>query len=412
VPASDDHPRDRRILLVEVHAHKGFGHYPVVFAELGTALVALGYDVEALTQCGWYFEGDPAFATIPVRRFGRTTNGAWSLATALARVPPRGLAGRLSLYARTRVLMSATSRLVRDEGFTDVIVTSGIDTMIGARMAKRGRWLAYRFNPPSPSERKRAGRRLRRTRSGEARAPRLRIAVSTSTMAESWAEVAPWLAPVMVPFIAARPRDPIPDARQRLGLPDDKPVALLFGANPTKDCEVVWRAFDRMPEWCLVIGGFSGVRPSAGAYRDWAARQEAIATTPVLFDGYATEETRSLVYAAADIVINSVKAGSQSDSGNLVDAISWGRAVVQSDHCPAADIVRRHGLGAIFEPSDIDSLVAVVQHAPRQPDPDGLRDALAELGAAAVAQRNLDALDALDGYSPGLANTKHCASTG
>jgi glycosyltransferase involved in cell wall biosynthesis len=398
----------RRILVVEMGAHEQRGHYPVAFAELATELLALGCDVEILTRRGWSLANDPSFPALRVHRLGRPAELAYRWAARLHKLPPRAIGQGADSIARAVVIVAATQRLARRARCSDVIMFPQVDALVTAVVARRGRWLSYQFVAPhstaasSPADHPARGERVarwigRRARDVAARLVarrrHLRVVTNVDSKTRAWADAAPYLSPVTIPFVGVRDRAPIGDARAALDLPEGERIALWFGGNPSKDAEVVWQAFTRLPDWRLVVGGGR----TAASYRSWAAEASPGGAPAILFDGYADEETRGRLFAAADAVVLAYRrTRPPSDSGTLVDAIAWGRTIVCSDGCPSAEVVRRHGLGPIFEPGDVDSLVDAMRRVPRDPDPNGLAAARAELSARRIAQANLDALDALD----------------
>jgi glycosyltransferase involved in cell wall biosynthesis len=229
----------------------------------------------------------------------------------------------------------------------------------------------------------------------ERRGGRVRISVSTSAVLGLWEEDVPWLTPFVVPLATTREREPIaPElARAELHLPRPGRIALFFGMHPGKDPAVVFRAFRELLDWQLVVAG----NGAAHAYRAWAEvdRHPWRAAPPVLIDGYVDERTRGLVHAAADLVVLSfLPSWLGIDSAGLVDALDRGVPVVCSDRCPAAELVRAHGLGVVFTPSDADSLADAVRSAPEHPDPRGLQRVRAELSARRAAELLLSASSA------------------
>jgi glycosyltransferase involved in cell wall biosynthesis len=107
----------------------------------------------------------------------------------------------------------------------------------------------------------------------------------------------------------------------------------------------------------------------------------------------ADEETRALLYSAADVVVLSFVRDLDRDSGGLMDAIGWGVPVVCSDHSMPADLVRTYRLGTIFTPGDQASLRAALDDVPRQLDPGDLERARHELSNTSIALRLLGALE-------------------
>ena len=388
-------PTRRHVLVVEMAADAPFGHYPVAFAQLADALRRSGCTVTALTRRGWCLADDPASPPLDVRAFGRGAERAFTWAARVGRLRPRRSAERLEHVARTVVVGRVADRLAARLGCTDVILVTRLHAPAASLVGRHGRWLSYQFTPPDPSAVDRAVTAMARWRARR-HAPRLRVATHVEVARAAWEETAPWLRPVRFPFIAARRHDPIPDARARRGLPADVPLALAFGQHPGKDPDVVWEAFTALPEWQLVVAGSR----AADTYRAWAARAQPEGPTPILVDGFVDETTRAELHAAADLMVMSFRPDVRADSGNLVDAVSWGLPIVCSSPCPSADTVERYGLGRVFAAGDPAALAVAVRSAPRHPDPDGLARARSELGDDHVAARNLEALDGIDRSDP------------
>jgi glycosyltransferase involved in cell wall biosynthesis len=389
--------RSRRVVLVELNAHREFGHFPVVFAELATELLDLGCAVQTLTRRGWSLDSDPGFPPLDIHRYGRLEEGATRWSERLQHLWPHRVGDRLRRIAMSALITATARRLRKRINATDVVVVTHVpEPLVAAVVAGAGRWLLYQYDGPVPTLTPRGAstsvwwRIARRSElRRQQRGGRMRIAASTSGRQREWAEAVPWFDPVAIPFIAVRPRDTIEHARSRLGLPEHRSLSLLFGAHPLKDLECVWRAFAEMPERTLVIAG--GLADEE--YRAWSAANPHAHLDAIVFDGFVDEATRELLYAAVDHVIVSYKADVESDSGNVMDAIAAGRPVICSDRCSAARVVRDHALGVTFEPSNPRSLVEVVRNAPTAIDAERLREAREEFSGRRVAQRNLEALE-------------------
>jgi hypothetical protein len=335
------------VLVVEDQAHLPHGHYAVRGVELAGAFAALGHRSTLLTSRGRAGEQPLPF---PVATYGPVA---------------RGIA-RLGAHARV-LAMVGTARARRRHGDADVVVliSFAVDPVLAAACCGRGDWLLYQFAPPLPHRRQwlaravdRAARRaeLRRRRHGG----QVRIGVAAA-WADDWAEQAPFLRPAAVAIAGTTARAPIAGARERLGITGDDRVALVFGAvHDGKDARTPTRAFAGLAGWQLVVGGQLG-------------------------GGAVDETTRELLYSAADVVVLSFVDGYASDSGTLMDAVSWGVPVVCSARSAAAEVVRQYGLGTLFEPGDADALRAALARVPARVDPANLARAREELSNLQVA---------------------------
>jgi glycosyltransferase involved in cell wall biosynthesis len=376
----------RRVLVVEDRAHWPSGHFPTRFAELAEGFAENGCIVEVLTSQGWLQDGERAVPFV-VNRYGRLDSILYRAGEALRRT--RGLQGVSSALRTLAVVRAARARYRKtgDPTLNVVVVSMGIDPLVGSAFAKRGNWLFYEFGNPSRLLRRLAKRAARNEARRRLSGGRARIATPNVENCGQWAEIAPFLDPVTLPLTGVRPCNRVPDARRRLGLDDHDKVALVFGAEHNdKDIDVVARVFAELPDWQLVVVGWV-----ADAYRQRAGGREAI-----VMGGYVDNSIRDIVYSAADIVVLSFRPGYLRNSGVLTDAISMGVPVVCSDESIAADVVREYRLGSIFDPGNPDSLERAIKATPASVDPADLDRARKELSNRAVSARFLDALH----YSP------------
>jgi glycosyltransferase involved in cell wall biosynthesis len=386
------------ILVVETQAHVEYGHFPLIFAERAADLIDVGCDVEVLTSRGWALEGDPAFPPLTIHRYGRVARATNRLAEGLRRLRPRAFAQRLGALLSTAVIVLSARRRRRKMQAPAVVLVDFVDPQVASLVAGEGHWLLYQWGPPRLVDGLMSRLFNKWARSAEGRRERhggrLRVAIATEWMLEPWQQDAPWLAPLVIPFAAARDHDPSISrsvARETLGFPLGDRLALYFGTHPGKDPDVVFRAFSALSEWRLVIAG----NGAASAYRAWAARTEVgSGSMPILVDGFVDEATRALLHRAADLLVLSYQPlWLGLDSGGLVDALGWCLPVVCSDRCPASEIVRARGLGTVFLPGDVESLIAAVRAAPASPDAHGVKQARAELSARRATMRLMEALD-------------------
>lgn len=119
----------------------------------------------------------------------------------------------------------------------------------------------------------------------------------------------------------AAPVDP-DRARAELGVPDDAPVALVFGVlRPDKGLEDVLVAMESLPEWRAIVAG-----EDKGALAVSAERIQALAGRLTVRPGFAEDDAMARYFAAADVVALPYHRASQS--GVLHLAYGFGRPVV------------------------------------------------------------------------------------
>jgi glycosyltransferase involved in cell wall biosynthesis len=369
----------RSILLVEELAHWTHGHFPVRCAQLATAYVDLGYRVELLTSEGWARDFDHPQPPFAIRRYRLLPRWFRRLVARSSR-PGRNQLLTLALVAEAR----AAARQMVPEPAAVIVLGWNTDPSIVALTAGRGRWLVNQFRDPTsfpmlrlPGTVLDGASRLHRGR--------IRVVVDNEHRRAQWAGVVPALDPVVAPVAGARSVDATLNAREQLGLPADRNVALLFGEPAVKRRDVVLDAFDCLPEWTLAVGG--RVAEGVGA-----------SSNRIVFPGVVSDETRDRLFAAADLVVLSFPPDHTTGSGTLLDAISFGVPVVASEDATVTrTIVREYRLGTTFEGDDPASLVDAVNAGPRI-DADELARARAELSNERVALRQLELLGL--GHSP------------
>jgi glycosyltransferase involved in cell wall biosynthesis len=210
----------------------------------------------------------------------------------------------------------------------------------------------------------------------------VRLFLNNRFALDQWRSLTPWLEPEQILFTFAR-LTPIEGARARLGLDSEDRLALLFGAaHGGKDLTTVFEAFADLDDWRLVIAGAG----TPEAYTQWSAARGPSAREPIVFDGYVDMETRTSLFSAADAVVLSFREVHNQDSGNFIDAISAGSAVVYSDG-PDAKLVREFRLGEVFIPGDVASLQHAMRHV-RTPS----NNDIAAAQAATSPQRTVELL--------------------
>jgi glycosyltransferase involved in cell wall biosynthesis len=390
-----------RILIVETRAHSPGGHFPVIFARLADAFLELGFEVDVLTSQGWTLQDDPGFPRLRIRTYGKVARAAHRWSLRLRRLPPPALGTQLVHCAATAVRFSVARAVRREIDAGAVIVLTWSEPRAAALFAGAGRWLCYTVardaatggsSEPSTQfpldgilDKLARGAERRRRRQGGL----LRVVTSTEASCETWQVHAAWNEPLAIPLATARTRERIAGARDQLGLQAEERVAVHFGSpHPGKDPETVWRAFQTLPDWRLIVAGDG----AAEAYEDWSRREDARpGAATMVFDGFVPEATKDLIYSAADLAVVSFRRGRLDDSGSITDAVSWGIPAVCSDDGEVAETVRHYGLGALFESGDAHSLASAVRRSPTI-DPDGLQRAREEFSVHGIALRCLAAL--------------------
>jgi glycosyltransferase involved in cell wall biosynthesis len=367
----------RSILVVEELAHWRNGHFPVRCAQLATGYAELGYTVELLTSEGWAHQREHPDSPFTVRRYR-----GW--ARQVKRVAARS-ESRISVAILTLLLVAearAAARRMRPTPDAVIVLGWRTDPVLLAASAGHGRWLLNPFRTPQdfPTSRMDLSRLERRRRAGGGR---VRLAVASTAMREQWARRVPYLEPVVTPIAGTRDVAPIDDPRRRMGLDERGKVALVFGERTLKQRELVFDAFDRLPDWTLVVAGTVADDVEATERR-------------MLFPGAHTDEARDVMFAAADLVVLPFPPHYRKNSGTLMDAISTGVPVVCPDDADATEIVVRHHLGTTYTNGDCGALVDAVRHSPDHLDPVHLAAARREHSNAAVARRQLLALGIVD----------------
>ena len=154
------------------------------------------------------------------------------------------------------------------------------------------------------------------------------------------------------------PREPMPrrEARRRLGLPEDAPLVGYVGfISPVKGLEDLVEAV-RAIRAALLVGGGWHVGPGT----DYIARLKARALERlpgrVQFLGYVPDEQLPAVYGAVDVV--AYPSRFMSESGALLMALSFGKAVVARDLPPVREKAEQ---GALWTFSDVRDLAAKLE---------------------------------------------------
>jgi len=150
----------------------------------------------------------------------------------------------------------------------------------------------------------------------------------------------------------AREVDPVPHAKEILGLPEGKKVILLIGYfRPSKNFELVVEIFpqilSRYPDAVLVVAGKIRGKEHI-EYRNMLFQK--IENSPVrdhiyLIRGQLPQQVFDTILSSADVVVLPYKLSSQS--GILAHCLAFARPVVTSDSQAMRQVISRSGAGLI-----------------------------------------------------------------
>jgi glycosyltransferase involved in cell wall biosynthesis len=147
------------------------------------------------------------------------------------------------------------------------------------------------------------------------------------------------------------------DAKRLLGLPNEKPVLLHFGAlHAGKDFKTVLLAVEHLPHVLVVHAG--ALMPSNLTGMDSAtlASNHVSEQRLVIRHAYIAEKEKGLYFRAADAVLLSYKRSFLQASSVLWEAIRFGTPVIASDNGELRELVERFRIGIVFRAQDSDSL--------------------------------------------------------
>ncbi len=150
----------------------------------------------------------------------------------------------------------------------------------------------------------------------------------------------------------AREVQPIPDAKQKIGLPADKKVILMIGYfRPSKNFELIVDLFPeiakRVPNAILVIAG----KVRGHEYRDYRTmlfnriEQSPLKERIYVIRGQLEQNVFDTIISAADVVVLPYKINSQS--GILAHSLSFGKPLVVSNSGSMQHIMKRAQCGLV-----------------------------------------------------------------
>lgn len=167
---------------------------------------------------------------------------------------------------------------------------------------------------------------------------------------------------------------------------------LLFGVQRrNKGAEVALDALAQLPGFRLVIAGAF----SEPGLLDEVRARVASGSLPVeIVDRYLTEEEVAACYGEATLAVLPYT-DFQAESGVLHLAVSHRVPLVVSDVGALGESVRRHGVGRVFAPRDVDGFVRAVREAVEPAAYEAARRACEEVARAGFEET---ARATLEGY--------------
>jgi glycosyltransferase involved in cell wall biosynthesis len=159
------------------------------------------------------------------------------------------------------------------------------------------------------------------------------------------------------------------EARARLGLPAEPRIVLLFGvASYVKGSDLLMQAIDTLSpgfDICLVgkVGGEFQSGWGVDRYRGtaWESHLHVVSR-------FVTEEEKGLYYSACDAVVLPYRYGFMMTSGQIHNAVSYGRALIACDQFEIGRYTRDYGLGLVFKTEDVDALRQALVAFAAKPD--------------------------------------------
>lgn len=159
------------------------------------------------------------------------------------------------------------------------------------------------------------------------------------------------------------------EARQRLGLAGGRRIVLLFGlASYAKGSDLLMNAIEGMPpvfDICMVgkVGGQHQVSWGADRFRGTAWEKHLHVVSR-----FVTEEEKCLYYSACDAAVVPYRYGFMTNSGQVSDAVTFGKALIACDQFEIGRYTRDYRLGLLFKTEDVADLRRALEEFAAKPD--------------------------------------------
>lgn len=152
---------------------------------------------------------------------------------------------------------------------------------------------------------------------------------------------------------------PRKEARQHLGLPQEKVIFLHFGSLfPSKDVETVLAAIRDVPDVLFVHAG--AVTLSVNLID--SVQRYGLRGRVIIKDYYIPESEKQYYFAAADAIILSYKRDFWQTAAMLWEAARFKLPVIASNNGELGELVEKYKIGLVFKAEDATSLKEAISH--------------------------------------------------
>lgn len=147
------------------------------------------------------------------------------------------------------------------------------------------------------------------------------------------------------------------EAREKLGLPNDKKIILSFGTlHNGKDLSIVINSLNGLEDILLV---------HAGVISDWKKNNfdldDKVKEKVIIKNEYISDEEKKLYFYSADAVMLSYVKDFKQTTSMLWEASIFCKGVIASDSGELGELVKKFGLGEVFQPQNEESLKGAIR---------------------------------------------------